>query len=140
MHRRRAMLRAGSLVALVAIASALFAACGDDSAEASLCTSLDDFQSAVGDLRDLNADSSREDFEAARDEVLDAWDSVVEDAGDVAGIRVDALQSAVGDLRSSFDDLPEDSTIREKIDELEPELDAIGTAFAALFSGLDCDS
>lgn len=132
------LLRVVSSVVVAVLVGVSVAACGDEAAEASLCDSLGDFRAAVSDLRELDDDSSREDLEAARDDVSDAFEQVVTDAGDLAGIRVDGLQSAFGDLGTAIDDLPEGTSIREAIDELEPQLNAVGMAFEALFAGLEC--
>ena len=128
-----------SMVVVAAMLSVSLVACGDDAAEASLCDSLDSFQAAVSDLRDLNEDSSKEELEAARDDVGEALEQVISDASDLAGIRVDSLQTAFGDLRTAIDDLPDDTSISDAVDELEPQFDAIGTAFQAIFAGLNCD-
>ena len=132
------ILRMISGVVVAAILSVSLAACGDDAAEASLCDSLSDFRAAVSDLRDLNEDSSKEELEAARDDVGDALEQVIADASDLAGVRFDGLQSAFGDLGTAIDELPDDTSVRDAIDELEPQLDAIGTAFQAIFAGLNC--
>ncbi len=128
-----------SVVLVAAVLSVSLVACGDEEAEASLCDSLSGFQSSVSDLRDLDDDSSKEELEAARDDVGEALDQVISDASDLAGVRLDGLQSAFGDLRTAIDDLPDDTSISDAVEELEPQLDSIGTAFQAIFAGLNCD-
>lgn len=128
-----------SVALLAAVLSVSLIACGDEEAEASLCDSLGSFETAVTNLRELDSDSSKEELEAARDDVGDALEQVIEDASDLAGIRLDSLQTAFGDLRAAIDDLPDDTSVSDAVDELEPQLDAIGTAFQGIFAGLNCD-
>lgn len=128
-----------SMLVVVAMLSVSLAACGDEEAEASLCDSLAEFQTSLSNLRDLNEDSTKEELEAARDDVGEALDQVISDASDLAGVRIDSLQTAFGDLRTAIDDLPDDTSISDAVEELEPQLDAIGTAFQGIFAALNCD-
>jgi hypothetical protein len=122
-------------------------ACGDDddesqaTAEQNLCGSLSTFSAAVVNLQGLDVQTaSKDDYEAAVQGIEDAWNSVRQDAKDVADADADALDAAREDLQSAVDEAPEDVPVASAIAGLEPQVDQVAQAWRELFDGLDCAS
>lgn len=106
-HRFNRIIR-GSVGALLAIG--LLSACGDDSSpEAAYCEAGDDLEASVQALRDV--DIVAEGVSGVEDRLGDVSDDLAtlkERAADVASDDIDALDTAVSQLRASIDGLGDD--------------------------------
>jgi hypothetical protein len=137
---RRLLVLAVAAVALIVVV----AGCGGDSesqasAEESLCASLSDFAASVVRLQGLTVQTaSTDDFEAAADDVSEAWDAVVADAEDVAEADTSALESSYNDLEGAIEDAPDDVPVAEAVGTLQEEVAAVAASYREMFNGLNC--
>lgn len=137
-HRTRAL----SAIAVITLALGL-AACGSDeetqaSAEQNLCSALGTFASAVQGLHGLNADSSKGDIEEQQQAVQNAWSGVQDAAEGVQQADTAALESAQSGLQSAVDGLSSDTTVKEALPELQPQLQTLAQAYKQTYDGLNC--
>jgi hypothetical protein len=136
-------LLAATVVVLVAVFGA--AACGDDddsgqpAAEAQVCDSLGGFQSALDNvegvqLRDPTANANNITLKRVRA----TWSGVEQSARELSAADADAVTSALDDLESAVEDLPRPISIQQARAELQPQVDALKSAFAEMRDGLEC--
>lgn len=137
-------LLAATVVVLVAVFGA--AACGDDddssqsAAEAAVCDNLQGFKSALDNvegvqLRDPTANANN----ITVKRVKATWSGVQQSVKDLSAADADAVTSALDDLESAIEDLPRPISIQQARTELQPQLDALNSAYAEMRDGLQCD-
>ena len=135
---------ATTVIVLVALFGA--AACGDDddsgqsSAEAQVCDSLQGFGAAIDNvegvqLRDPTANANN----ISLKRVEATWSGVEESARQLSSADADAVSSALDDLQSAIDDLPRPISIQDARAQLQPQVDALKSAFAEMRNGVQCD-
>jgi hypothetical protein len=99
---------------------------------------LSEFAASVVNLQGLTAETaSTDDFEAAADDVSEAWDGVKADAEDISEADTGALESAYDDLEGAIDDAPDDVPVAEAVTTLQDEIAAVATAYREMYS-LNC--
>jgi hypothetical protein len=136
---------AATVVVLVAVFGAT--ACGDDdagsgqsAAEAQVCDSLEGVGAAIDNvegvqLRDPTANANN----ISLKRVQATWSGVKESARQLSSADADAVTSALDDLQSAIEDLPKPISIQEARADLQPQLDAVKSAFAEMRNGIQCD-
>lgn len=135
---------AATVVVLVAVFGAT--ACGDDddsgqsSAEAQVCDSLGGFQAALQNvegvqLRDPTANANN----ISLKRVQATWSGVEQSAHDLSAADADAVTSSLEDLQTAIDDLPRPISIQDARAQLQPQVDAVKSAFAEMRNGVQCD-
>jgi hypothetical protein len=133
-------LTAGTLAVLslvVVLAGGLF----QDSASAKedFCGSLDNLATTVMNYQGLDpATATNEELDNAADDITEAWDDVVNDGDDWANAYDNPLTNAYDDLSYAAEDLPDDNTVAEDLDALQPQLEAFPQAFRDTFDGSGC--
>jgi hypothetical protein len=139
----RRMLAAAAIV-LVSVFGA--ADCGDDddsgqsTAEAQVCDSLGGVRSAIQNvegvqLRDPTANANNISLKRVRA----TWSGVEESARQLSSADADAVTSALDDLESAVEDLPRPISIQQARADLQPQIDALKSAFAEMRNGVQCD-
>lgn len=137
-------LLAATVVVLVAVFGA--AACGDDddssqsAAEAAVCDNLQGFKSALDNvegvqLRDPTANANN----ITVKRVKATWSGVQQSVKDLSAADADAVTSALDGLESAIGDLPRPISIQQARTELQPQLDALKSAYAEMRDGLQCN-
>jgi hypothetical protein len=139
-------LLATTVIVLVALFGA--AACGDDddagsgqpAAEAQVCDSLQGVSAAIENvegvqLRDPTANANN----ISLKRVQATWSGVEESARQLSSADADAVASALDDLESAIEDLPKPISIQEARAELQPQVDAVKSAYAEMRDGIQCD-
>ena len=113
---------------------------GEDTAEAQqeLCTALSEFGTDVRDFRSLDANSTIEQWDDARNAASDAWDNVQDEAADVEEARADEVEGAYDDLQSAIDDVPDDTPVDQAVAQVAPQIGALETAWVGLSAQLGC--
>ena len=135
---------AATVVVLVAVFGA--AACGGDddsgqsAAEAQVCDSLQGFSSALQNvegvqLRDPTANANN----ISLKRVQATWSGVEQSVKDLSAADADAVTSALDDLQSAVQDLPRPISIQQARADLQPQLEAVKSAFGEMRNGLGCD-
>jgi outer membrane murein-binding lipoprotein Lpp len=84
-----------------------------DQARTNYCESLGNFAKAVVDMRQIDANSTIEEVEDARNAAARAWDDLTKSVGNLRNAQFDALEDAYKDFEDTVDDLPRDATLAE---------------------------
>jgi hypothetical protein len=135
------MTKIAAFIAGACLLGLTVAACGESSATAkrNFCDSLSSLSSTVMNYQGLDpATATNAELENAADDIAGAWDDVVDDANDWANADDNALTEAYNNLYDGIQALPEDNTISEDIDALEPQLSAFPSAYRETFDGSGC--
>lgn len=117
------------------------AACGGPSvenAEADLCEDLNGFAVALQDLGQINAQSTVNELKAARQDVVDAYQSVKTSAETVETARLDELDTAYADFDKTVTSISGRDTLGEAAIEIATQADNVAAARQQLYSGLNC--
>ncbi|HMN98450.1 MAG TPA: hypothetical protein PKD59_03465 [Miltoncostaeaceae bacterium] len=137
-------LLAATVIVLVAVFGV--AACGDDdddsgqaAAEAQVCTSLKGVQSAIDNvegvqLRDPTANANN----ISLKRVKATWSGVEQAAKELSQADAEAVTSAIDGLESAVEDLPKPISVQQARTQLQPQLDAVKSAFAEMRNGINC--
>lgn len=138
------MKKIAALILGACVLGLLVSACGGESsatAKENFCNSLSDLSSTVMNYEGLNpATATNGELNSAADDITSAWDDVVNDAEDWANADDNALTQAYNNLYNAIQGLPDDYTIAQSIDALEPQLSAFPQAFRDTFDGSGCYS
>ena len=92
------------------------AGCGQpsvDQAKANFCQDLGEFGTAVVNLRQIDASSTKQELQDAVSDAQKAWDDLKNSAGTLQNVQVDGVEAAVNDLQKSVDDIPDDATLEQ---------------------------
>lgn len=82
-------------------------------AQAAYCTDLKAYGQAVANVRNLPADATVDDFDAAMKEVDQAYNELENSAWDLSKSQTDALKPAYQELRASLDTIDNGTPIVE---------------------------
>ncbi|MFJ1564450.1 hypothetical protein [Streptomyces erythrochromogenes] len=129
--------------------SAVFglSACSDDSspaeeateAAADLCTDLNALKADNAKLKALNpAVATKDQIKEAYDAVQEDWANVKENASKLKDAEREAVQSAAENLKKGYEDLPGDTTGKDALTQLQPQIQSLDQATTAAASGLKC--
>ncbi|MFJ3877861.1 type IV pili methyl-accepting chemotaxis transducer N-terminal domain-containing protein [Streptomyces sp. NPDC090077] len=126
------------------------AACSDSSddnsaaeqatqAAADLCTDLNALKADNAKLKALNPAT------ATKDQVKDAYEAVQKDWENVKGniselkqAEQDAVKQAAENLKKGYEDLPGDTTGKDAVTQLQPQIQSLDQASTAAATGLKC--
>ena len=92
------------------------AGCGQpsvDQAKANFCQDLGEFGTAVVNLRQIDASSTKQELQDATNGVQKAWGDLKNSASTLQNVQVSGMESAVNDLQKSVDDIPDDATLEQ---------------------------
>ncbi|MFJ6778654.1 hypothetical protein [Streptomyces yangpuensis] len=129
--------------------SAVFglSACSDDSspaeeateAAADLCTDLNALKADNAKLKALNpAVATKDQIKEAYDAVQEDWQNVKENASKLKDAERESVQSAAENLKKGYEDLPGDTTGKDALTQLQPQIQSLDQATTAAASGLKC--
>ena len=106
-----------------------------EEAQVDFCQALAAYGAAVGDLQNVNAGTSVEELESARDDVADAREDVTDAAGDLREAKIRAAEDAWDNTQEAIDDISGDAalgqaaaTVRGQAFILATEIDKITSA------------
>ncbi|MGW6691591.1 hypothetical protein [Streptomyces sp. NPDC054961] len=133
----------------VLCAAAVFGltACSDDSspsedatkAASELCADLSELKGDTAKLKALNPSSATKDqVKDAQQAVQDDWNSVKTNASQLKEAERAAVQSATEDLKKAWDDVPGDTTGKDALTMLQPQIQKLDQATTAAAAGLKC--
>jgi len=132
------------LIGIVAIAIAMFAftACDDEPTQAEanerFCDSVGDLSAALRNLRDLDSDTTVEEYQDERDQVTESYEAMIEAAASVVGLRLEDLEESRDDLQDALDDVPEDATLGEALEAVDDEVDNVARELSQVLNDVDC--
>ncbi|MEU9158837.1 hypothetical protein AB0D29_00920 [Streptomyces sp. NPDC048424] len=123
-------------------------ACSDDSsspeeqateAAADLCTDLTALKADNAKLKALNpATATKDQVKEAYDAVQDDWSGVKENVSKLKDAEKAAVQSAAENLKKGYEDLPGDTTGKDALTQLQPQIQQLDEATTAASTGLKC--
>lgn len=123
---------------------AVLAACYPQSttppAEA-VCNAWEPFAASVETFQALDpATAEPGDYQFALVGVRQAFFDLRDAGYEMADANVTALNDAIDDLEGAIDDLPDDTSMAQAAEQLEPELTAVSSALTAIGESPDCPS
>jgi hypothetical protein len=132
------------VMAGAAAAMLLLAACDDEptqeEAEEQFCDDVGALGAALGELRDVDNETSVEDFEAARESVRNAYDNVITSAQQLREVRLDDLQEANDNLRAAIDDIDDDASLDEALSSIDEEVEEVTLQLSQVLNDVNCGS
>ena len=84
-----------------------------EEAQVDFCQALVDYGAAVRELQNVNASTTVEELQSARDDVAHARDDVKDAAGDLREARLRAAEDAWENTQEAIDDISDDATLAE---------------------------
>uniref|UniRef100_A0AAU2JPE7 NarX-like N-terminal domain-containing protein n=1 Tax=Streptomyces sp. NBC_00049 TaxID=2903617 RepID=A0AAU2JPE7_9ACTN len=129
--------------------SAVFglAACSDDSspaeeateAAADLCTDLNALKADNAKLKALNpAVATKDQIKDAVDAVQEDWENVKSNTQKMKDAERSAVQGAAENLKKAYEDLPGDTTGKDALTQLQPQIQKLEESTTAASTGLRC--
>ncbi|MFD4240141.1 hypothetical protein ACFWP3_00730 [Streptomyces sp. NPDC058525] len=123
------------------------AACSDDSspseeatkAAADVCSGLTELRADNAKLKALDpASATKDQVKDAYEAVREDWDGVKDNLGKLREAERAAVQSASDDLKKAYEDLPGDTTGKDALTKLQPQIQKLDETSAAAATGLQC--
>ncbi|WP_434995665.1 hypothetical protein [Arthrobacter sp. Ld5] len=103
------------------------------------CASADAFTAAVDDFTDtLRPGADVEEVQAARDEVRRTFEDLMEEGGDVAEDKREALNKTVAEFRTAVDEIPDDTTLSQGLAVLRQKAAEVDTTRGEYVAELGC--
>jgi hypothetical protein len=134
-------------IALGAAAAAsllLLSACDDEpteeQAQEEFCDDAGEFLAALGALRDVDSETSVDDFEDIREDVRITYENMIASAAELREVRLDELEQANENLRGAIDDIDDDATLQEALSSIEEEADEVVLQLSQVFNDAECGS
>ncbi|NEQ46496.1 MAG: hypothetical protein F6K00_24315 [Leptolyngbya sp. SIOISBB] len=120
----------------------LLAACGGqpsvEDAEASLCGAIDDFGGALAAYSQLDAQSTVDDLQTAREDVVSSYEAMQAAATVVEEARIADVETAYSDLDSTVNGISGRDTLGEAAVDVGTSLANVQAAREQLYSNLSC--
>ncbi|RZM75645.1 hypothetical protein [Leptolyngbya iicbica] len=121
----------------------LLAACGGGTpsvadAEAALCGAIDDFGSSLAAYGQLTADSTVDELQTAREDVVSSYEAMKTAANTVQDARIVGVETAYADLQRTVDGISGRDTLGEAATQVSESLATVQTAREQLYSDLSC--
>lgn len=124
------------------------AACSDDSsspseeatkAAADLCTDLSALKADNAKLKALSpASATKDQIKDAYDAVQKDWEGVKDNLTKLKEDERNAVRSAAENLSTAYKDLPGDTTGKDALTKLQPQIQALDEATTSATTGLKC--
>lgn len=119
----------------------VLAACGVPSvenAEASLCQDLNGLAGSLGNLAQLNAQSTVKELETAKQDVVKAYSAVQSSADTVEAARLGDLETAYNDFDKTVSSISERDTLGEAAATITTAAEEVAVARQELYVNLNC--
>ncbi|MFE2875415.1 hypothetical protein ACFXG6_12765 [Streptomyces roseus] len=109
------------------------------SASAALCTNLVQLKSDNAALKALNpATATKDQLKSAYDAVQNDWKKVKESSSALKSAEKEAVTTAAEDLKKAYENLPGDTTGKDAVTQLQPQIQALDTAAAQATTANNC--
>ncbi|MFD7836558.1 hypothetical protein [Streptomyces sp. NPDC059761] len=109
------------------------------SASAALCTNLVQLKSDNAALKALNpATATKDQLQSAYNAVQTDWKNVKENSSALKSAEKDAVTTAAENLKKAYEDLPGDTTGKDAITQLQPQIQALDTAATQATTANNC--
>ncbi|MFK0256334.1 hypothetical protein [Streptomyces sp. NPDC090445] len=108
-------------------------------AAAELCTNLTQLKSDNAALKALNpATATKDQMQKAYEAVQTDWKNVKESTRTMKSAEREAVQQAAENLKKGYEDLPGDTTGKDALTQLQPQIQALDTAVDEAATSLKC--
>jgi hypothetical protein len=140
------MARKGILMISAAAAALLLlaAACDDEptqqEAEDQFCDDAGEFLAALGALRDVDKDTTVDEFDQLRENARTSYDNMIASAEELRYSRLSELEDAKSGLDQAIDDIDDDATLQEARASIEEEVDNVALEVSQALNDVDCGS
>jgi hypothetical protein len=138
---KRSPLFLAAVGVLVCAAMAL-AACDDEPTQAEanedFCDAMADYIAALRDVRDLDDDVSVEEFEETRSRAEDAYEAMIQASAGVVEVRLDELEESREDLQAAYDDVSQDASVGEALEEVDDEIANVAREASQVLNDVSC--
>jgi gas vesicle protein len=103
------------LFATIFTLSLLMAACQPsvDQAKADFCADLGEFAQAQVALRNLDANSTKDEENQAVSNLEQTWNNLLDSVSTLGDVQVDGIQEAFETLKNDISNIPDDATLAE---------------------------
>ncbi|WP_433543783.1 hypothetical protein ACQPZG_00750 (plasmid) [Streptomyces sp. CA-294286] len=132
-----------SLAAVLSLAS-----CSDNDASpkeegtkaaSELCTDLSELRADQAKLAALDpASATKDQVKEAYEAVQDDWKDVSESLGDLDEAKRNGLRSAADDLKKAYEDLPGDTSGKDALSKVKPQIQKLGTTVQESSRSVNC--
>ena len=130
------------LMGVLTASAMVLVACDDEDTQAEaneqFCDDTAEFIASLRVIRDLDANSTFEEVEEARDRARDAYARMIESSEDVVDARLDDLEAANQELQRAVNEIDEDSTIGDALDSVDEEIEEVATEASQILNDVDC--
>lgn len=139
MMKRATLMLAGLMVASMFA----FIACDDeptqDEANQEFCDDTAEFIASLRVIRDLDADSTIEEVEDARERARDAYANMIESSAGVVDERLDDMEAAWAELERAVNDIDDDSSLEDALGSVDDELEEAALQASQILNDVTCD-
>jgi hypothetical protein len=130
------------LMGVLTASAMFFVACDDEPTQAEaneqFCDDTAEFIASLRVIRDLDANSTFEEVEEARDRARDAYARMIESSEGVVDARLDDLEAANQELQQAVNDIDEDTTLGDALDSVDEELEEVASQASQILNDVDC--
>ena len=131
-----AALGLGALATLIGVVAVNAWPQDEDSAQEDFCASVDTLATSVQDYHSLDLSTATTDeIRDASEAVDEAYDDMVDEGSEWVNAWDNELTNAYWNLYYAVEALPDDNTVSENVEELEPFLSEFPQAFEETFDG-----
>jgi hypothetical protein len=138
MMKRASLLLAGLLMASMFA----FIACDDEptqqEANEQFCDDVAELIASLRVIRDLDRNSTIEEVEDARDRAQNAYDNMIASAEGVVEANLDAVEQAYDDLLAAINEVNDEDTLEDALDEVDDELEELALQTSQLLNDVSC--
>ena len=136
--KRTLLILAGMLVASMIA----FVACDDEdtqqAANEQFCDDTAELLASLRVIRDLDADSTIEEVDDARERARNAYENVLESLAGLAEADVDALQAAYDDLQSEIAQIDGGTSVGDALEQVDDAIEEFAKQAALILNDVDC--
>jgi hypothetical protein len=133
-----------ALLAVLTAASVALVACDDEDtqqeANEQFCDDVGEFIASLRVIRDLDANSSIDEVEDARERAVNAYQNMVESSADVVDARLDDLESAYNDLQEAVRGVDSGDSIGDALEAVDDEIEAVAQEASQILNDVNCGS
>jgi hypothetical protein len=130
------------LLGILAATAFAFVACDDEptqeEANEEFCDDVSELLASLRAIRDLDADSTFEEVEDARERARNAYEGMVESSRDVVDVRLDSVEEAYDELQRTVNAIDEDTTLGDALGAVDDDVENLATEVSLIFNDVDC--
>ena len=103
-------------------------------AQVDFCQALDGYRDAVAELRDINADTTVDELNQARENVAQSREDLLDSASELRSARLRYTEDAFANLEEELDGIPGDTTLGEAANMARIEISVLLTEIDRVYN------